>query len=121
MMMSFNAAQSMLHRWRNRGWILLATALVSFAAGSLFTARLAGPKQVSADSGHVFELMICQAANQIQSKRGRLLGTQRRPCLERHVRLPRRPSQPKGSGCKLASPSCRPRVSALSQIGGATD
>jgi len=56
--MSFRAAQSMHHRWRNKGWILLATALVSFAAGSLFMARLARPKQVDADSGHVFELMI---------------------------------------------------------------
>ena len=34
--MSVKAAQSMLHRWRNKGWTLLATALVSFAAGSLF-------------------------------------------------------------------------------------
>jgi hypothetical protein len=62
MKMSFKAAQSMLHRWRNKGWILLATALVSFAAGSLFTARLANPKQVAADSGHVFELMVYHTA-----------------------------------------------------------
>jgi len=37
--MSFKAAQSMLHRWRNKGWILLATALVSFAAGRSLSAR----------------------------------------------------------------------------------
>jgi hypothetical protein len=62
MKMSFKAVQCMLYRWRNRGWILPATALVSFAAGSLFTARLAGPKQVRADSDHVYELMIYHTA-----------------------------------------------------------
>jgi hypothetical protein len=56
--MTPNAAQSILHRWRFKGCILLGTALVSFAAGSLFTARLVYPKQVRAESGHVFELMI---------------------------------------------------------------
>jgi len=51
--MSFKAGAVHAPSLRNKGWILLATALVSFAAGSLFTARLAGPKQVGADSGHV--------------------------------------------------------------------
>ncbi|HXJ03579.1 MAG TPA: NIPSNAP family protein [Candidatus Acidoferrum sp.] len=48
--------------WRNRhnfkGWIVCATALVSFAAGSLLTARLVHGNQVRADSNRVFELMI---------------------------------------------------------------
>lgn len=43
---------------RFKGWILLGTALVSFVAGSLFTARLVYPKQVREESSHVFELMI---------------------------------------------------------------
>ncbi len=32
--------------------------LISFVAGMLVTARLAHPKQVSADANHVFELMV---------------------------------------------------------------
>lgn len=56
--MSFKAAQSMLHRGKFKGWTLLGTALVSFAAGALFTAQVAHPKPVRADGDHVFELMI---------------------------------------------------------------
>ena len=43
---------------RFKGWILLGTALVSFVAGSLFTARPVHPREVRADSNRVFELMI---------------------------------------------------------------
>jgi hypothetical protein len=39
-------------------WILCGAALLSFAAGSLLTARLMHPNQVRADSNHVFELNI---------------------------------------------------------------
>jgi hypothetical protein len=39
-------------------WTVLATALLSFAAGSLLTALLAHLSQVHADSNRVFELMI---------------------------------------------------------------
>jgi len=39
-------------------WIVCGIALVSFAAGSLLTARLMHVKQVRADSNHVFELMV---------------------------------------------------------------
>lgn len=56
--MALSAAQSILHRCRFKGCILLGTALVSFAAGSLFTARLVHPKQLRAESSQVFELMI---------------------------------------------------------------
>jgi NIPSNAP len=56
--MTLKAAQSILDRWRFKGWILLGTALFSFAAGSLFTARLAHLREVRADSNRVFELMI---------------------------------------------------------------
>jgi len=56
--MTLNAAQPILHRWRFKGCILLGTALVSFAAGSLFTARLVYPEQVRAESSRVYELMI---------------------------------------------------------------
>ena len=62
MKMNFKAAQSMLDGWRLRGWVLLGTALGSFIAGSLCTARLARPKPVRADGDHVFELMIYHTA-----------------------------------------------------------
>jgi hypothetical protein len=39
-------------------WSILGAVLISFAAGSLITARLAHAKQVSADANRVFELMI---------------------------------------------------------------
>ena len=58
MKMTLKAAQSLLHRWRFKGWIFLGSALVSFVAGSLFTARLAQVKEARADSNRVFELMI---------------------------------------------------------------
>jgi hypothetical protein len=52
-----------LNRWKFKGgqskkWTVCATALLSFAAGSLITARLAHSDQVRADSNHVFELRI---------------------------------------------------------------
>jgi NIPSNAP len=49
---------AVLKRWKLQGWIVCSTALVSFAAGSLLTARLMHPNQVRADSNRVFELMI---------------------------------------------------------------
>jgi hypothetical protein len=39
-------------------WSILGAILLSFTAGSVFTARLTHVKQVSADANHVFELMI---------------------------------------------------------------
>jgi hypothetical protein len=56
--MTFKAARSILHLSRLKGWIPLCIALVSFVAGSLFTAGLGHPKEVRADSNRVFELMI---------------------------------------------------------------
>jgi NIPSNAP len=56
--MKLQAMQSMLHGSRVNRWILLTVALVSFAAGSLFTARPARPERARAESSHVFELMI---------------------------------------------------------------
>jgi hypothetical protein len=44
--------------WKFKGWIVCGTALVSFAAGSLLTARLTHLNQVKADSNRVFELMV---------------------------------------------------------------
>jgi hypothetical protein len=41
-----------------KGWTVCAIALVSFAAGSLITARLAQVNQVRADSNRVFELRV---------------------------------------------------------------
>jgi len=51
-------ALAVLNRWKFRGWIVCGTALVSFGAGSLLTARLMRPNQVRADSNRVFELMV---------------------------------------------------------------
>lgn len=49
----------MLSHWKLKGWTLLCcTAVFSFAAGSLFTARLTRLNQVRADSNRVFELMV---------------------------------------------------------------
>lgn len=48
--------------WTFKGWIFCATALVSFVAGSLLTARLSHLNQVRADSNRVFELMVYHTA-----------------------------------------------------------
>jgi hypothetical protein len=47
-----------ISRLKFKGWMVCGTALVSFAVGSLLTARLTHLNQVRADSHHVFELMI---------------------------------------------------------------
>ena len=47
--------------WKSKGWTVCAIALVSFAAGSLITARLAHIDQVRADSNRVFELRVYHA------------------------------------------------------------
>jgi NIPSNAP len=44
--------------WKSNRWTVCAIALVSFAAGSLMTARLAHISQVRADSNRVFELRV---------------------------------------------------------------
>jgi hypothetical protein len=44
-----------------RSWTICGIALVSFAAGSLITARLAHVNEVKADSNRVFELRIYHA------------------------------------------------------------
>jgi len=52
------SAHSTLGGWKLKAWIVCGTALISFAAGSLITARLIYPKQVRADNNRVFELMV---------------------------------------------------------------
>ena len=47
---------------KRKGWTLAAVALLSFAAGSLITARLVHVSQVKADNNRVFELRIYHAA-----------------------------------------------------------
>jgi hypothetical protein len=47
-----------LNRCKFKGWIVCGIALVSFAAGSLLTARLMHLNQVRANSNRVFELMV---------------------------------------------------------------
>ena len=49
---------AVLNRWKSKGWMVCCTALVSFAAGSLITARLTHLNQVRADGNRVFELMV---------------------------------------------------------------
>ncbi len=50
-----------LNRWKFKRWTVCGIALVSFAAGSLITARLAHLNQVRADSNRVFELRVYHA------------------------------------------------------------
>src|SRR6202451_4797274 len=47
--------------WKSKRWTVCAIALVSFAAGSLITARLMHVNQVRADSNRVFELLVYHA------------------------------------------------------------
>jgi hypothetical protein len=47
-----------LKSWKSKGRTVCAIALLSFAAGSLVTARLAHINQVRADSNRVFEMHI---------------------------------------------------------------
>jgi hypothetical protein len=49
------------NRWKYKGWKVCGVALLSFAAGSLLTARMMRLSQVRADSNRVFELMIYHA------------------------------------------------------------
>jgi hypothetical protein len=51
-------APAALNRWKFKGWMVGVTALLSFAAGSLVTARLTHLNQVRADSNRVFQLMV---------------------------------------------------------------
>lgn len=135
---TLKAVLFLLHRRRFTIGILLGNALVSFVAGSLFTARLAQLKEVKADNDRVFQLMIyhtvpgsaghridlsrrCKATEQTQSERGRLLGAQRGSHLEKCIRLPCRSFQPSGSRGELASASLRPGVPAISESRGALD
>jgi hypothetical protein len=47
-----------INSWKLKRWNVAAVALVSFAAGSLITARLAHISQVRANSNRVFELRV---------------------------------------------------------------
>jgi hypothetical protein len=49
---------AVLNRWKFKGLLVCGTALISFAAGSLMTARLMYLNHVRADSNRVFELMV---------------------------------------------------------------
>ena len=51
-------APAVLNGRKLKGWMVCAIALLSFAAGSLLTARLMPLGQVRADSNRVFELMV---------------------------------------------------------------
>ncbi len=51
----------MQHHWTLKPWTACGLALLSFAAGSLITARLTHINQVQADRDRVFELRIYHA------------------------------------------------------------
>jgi NIPSNAP protein len=55
------SALAVRNRWQCKGWMICGVALLSFAAGSLLTARMMRLSQVRADSIRVFELMIYHA------------------------------------------------------------
>ena len=55
---SFETNREILRLRKSARLILLCTALLSFAAGALLTARLLRPKPVSAAGDRVFQLMI---------------------------------------------------------------
>jgi hypothetical protein len=57
----FQETSMTLNCWKFKGWTVCGIVLVSFAAGSLVTARLANVNQVRADSNRVFELRIYHA------------------------------------------------------------
>jgi hypothetical protein len=61
MMTNHNPALAVLNRWKFKGWTVCGIALVSFAAGSFITARLAHIEQVRADNNRVFELRVYHA------------------------------------------------------------
>ena len=50
-----------INSWKLKRWTVCVIALVSFAAGSLITARLMHMNQVRADSNRVFELRVYHA------------------------------------------------------------
>ena len=58
---SHQPALAVLKRWKFQGWTAGGIALISFAAGSLITARLAHISQVRADNNRVFELRVYHA------------------------------------------------------------
>jgi hypothetical protein len=59
--MQTNHELAVLHGWRFKRRTVCGIALVSFAVGSLFTARLAHLGQVRADSNRIFELRVYHA------------------------------------------------------------
>lgn len=58
---SHKSVVPMFSRWIFKGRMVCVTAVVSFAAGSLVTARLAHLTQARAEGNRVFELMIYHA------------------------------------------------------------
>jgi len=59
--MTTNDKSASPNRWKWKGWAICATALVSFAAGSLSTVRLVHLQRARAESSRVFELLIYHA------------------------------------------------------------
>lgn len=51
----------LLRRWKLNAWSACGAAIISFAAGSLITSRLAHIHQVRADSNRLFELRVYHA------------------------------------------------------------
>jgi hypothetical protein len=62
MKINHKLASALRNRSSYKGWAVCGIVLVSFAVGSLLTARLTHLRQVRADSNRVFELMIYHTA-----------------------------------------------------------
>jgi hypothetical protein len=62
MKINHKLASALRNRSSYKGWTVCSIALVSFAAGSLLTARLTHLNQVRAESNRVFELMVYHTA-----------------------------------------------------------
>ena len=121
---NYKSALAVRKRWKCKAWTLCGAALLSFAAGSLLTARLIHASQVRADSNRVFELMIYHAVpgkgpelesifrdvSKLQAKYDLNVVGYWVPNddsrLEGHLHLPRGSSQPGRSQKELARASC---------------
>jgi hypothetical protein len=57
----YKSALAVRKRWKCEAWTLCGAALLSFATGSLLTARMMRLNPVRADNNRVFELMIYHA------------------------------------------------------------
>jgi hypothetical protein len=121
--------------WKSKCWTTCGIALLSFAAGSLMTARMAHLNQVRADSNRVFELRVYHATpgklpaleSRFRNTTSKLLARhdlkvmgywvpEGSPNLGQYIRRYPGVSQPGGSDQELESVCSRPGISRGDQI-----